>query len=171
LHTIDLLSIIFIFIGYYRGWHQGFFTSLVTSIVTVAAALVVVHGLQKPGELLHTFDWLNYLNQVGPYGTFIALSSLIILTNVITAKVCHGLIGSDSASTIDKFLGSIAGVIRWTLVISAFVRMGELLALQEIIEASNGSWLTVHIQPILPYCTAWVEKIRPVLQSLARKPT
>jgi membrane protein required for colicin V production len=161
LKPIDILSVTCLIWGAYNGWRQGLITELFVAAACMGGTLLSLHLLEPLGIFLH--DHIKLYGTWASYILFAVLCLLILMTNATTIRLCSSVSHHGLLSFIDKLLGAIVGSIKWTLLLSAFFSLADLIKLETIKESLAEAWLAPIIKPLVPYLFTWLSSRWPLL--------
>jgi uncharacterized membrane protein required for colicin V production len=161
LKPIDILSVTCLIWGAYSGWRQGLITGLFATVACMGGTLLSLHLLEPLAIFLH--DHIKLYGTWASYILFAVLCLLILITNAIMIRLCSSVSHHGSLSFIDKLLGAMVGSIKWTLLLSTFFSLADLIRLEIITESLTGSWLAPIIKPLVPCLFTWLSSKWPLL--------
>ncbi|MEL6606774.1 MAG: CvpA family protein [Bacteroidota bacterium] len=158
---LDIVLLLLLALGAYRGFKRGlvveFFSlgALVLAAMGSTRLLVVALGL--------CVKWYHGSSEALPYLVFVFLFLIILVTIKGIGQFLKALIKSTLLGSLDRLLGSMIGLLKWSVGVSAYLWLGELLQLRIPEAYTANTLLFPFIKSLAPqlfvWCTAWYSNI------------
>lgn len=134
--------------GGYRGFKKG----LVLEIFSVLALILAkVGSIRLVRRVLTIFlGWYQGLDSVLNYLLLTLLFFLIMIAVTMIGRFIRYLIRPTILGSADRFLGSIVGVFKWALCISACIWLGDLWNISIPVLHTADTMLFPYIKALAP---------------------
>ncbi len=161
---LDILLLVLLAWGGYRGFKKG----LIWEIFSTGALGLAAWGsrrLLSKAVALCT-PWLGGHGQDAllPYVVFVCLFVIILLSTTLVGRLFKALIKPTVLGSLDRFLGGILGIFKWSTSMSALLWLGSLAQLK-IPEAYTANTVLFPIiealgPQLFAWCVAWMPYIQ-----------
>ena len=152
---LDILLLILLIWGGYRGFKKGLIWEIFSTGALVAAVLGSTRMLSKAVALCT--PWLGGYGQdeLLPYVVFVCLFIIILLSTTVVGKVVKALIKPTVLGSLDKLLGGILGIFKWSTSMSTLLWLGSLVQLKIPEAYTENTFLFPIIEALGPQLLAW----------------
>lgn len=99
--------------------------------------------------------WYHGTSEALPYVVFVLLFLLILITIKGVGQFFRALINSTLLGSIDRLLGSMVGLLKWSVGTSAYLWLGELLQLNIPEVYTANTLLFPFIKSLAPQLFSW----------------
>jgi len=108
--------------------------------------------------------WFHDQGALLPYIVFVCLFVTILLVTTIAGRLFRTLIEPTVLGNLDKLLGSMLGIFKWSISISALLYMGNLAQLKIPETYTENTFLFPMVEALGPQIIAWCSPWIPYVQ-------
>lgn len=162
MRLLDILVLLLLAWGGYRGFSKG----LVLELFSVGALVLATLGSTRllDGTLRLCSKWYHDPSGVLPYIIFILLFVSILVATTFVGKFFKALIQSTLLGSLDRFIGSLVGILKWGVCSSACLWLGGLVQLKLPEAYTEHTFLFPIIESLAPQLLAWYSSWFPHIQ-------
>jgi len=170
MHTLDLLIIMPITLGFVFGLFKG----LVKELTSLAAIILGVFGAKLfapavSGVLVHTF---HFSDKTATPVAYLLLFIAIALVLLILANMLDKVFDSMSLGGLNKFLGGIFGGIKYALIVSILLNVFDSMDSRFALIKPKTKAESIGYKPMLKFApTLWDETKKHKTDEEANHPT
>ena len=165
MRLLDIVLLIPLAWGGYRGFKRG----MILEIFSLSALVLATLGSTRllDGALALGAKWHYELSGIGRYVVFVLLFITILVATVWVGKLCQALLKPTLLGTLDRLLGSVVGILKWGILSSVCLWLGNLVQLQLPEQYTAGTFLFPVIKALAPRLLTWCGAWLPHLQDWA----
>jgi len=148
------------------GGYSGFKKGLILEIFSIGALVLAALGSMRllDGTIGLCTEWYHDQSGLLPYIAFVLLFVIILITITWVGKFFKSLIKPTLLGSLDRLLGSILGIVKWSVCSSAFLWLGGLVQLKVPEAYTEGTFLFPIIEALGPQLLAWCASWVPYIQ-------
>ncbi|MHA7877482.1 MAG: CvpA family protein [Bacteroidota bacterium] len=162
MRLLDILLLILMAWGGYSGLRKGVIGEILSTGALVMAALGSLRFRGSAVKLLS--PWFQGQDALLPYVVSACLFVFILMAITVVGKLFKALIKSTILGSLDRFLGSMLGVFKWSTGVSALLWAGDLVQLKIPEAYTEDTFLFPIIESLAPKLLAWCTTWIPYLQ-------
>ena len=156
MHTLDLLLLIPVTLGFVFGLFKG----LIKELTSLAAIVLGIYGAKLfappvSGFLIHT---LHFSNKTAMPFAYLFLFILIAVLLLFLANMLDKVFDSMSLGGLNKFLGGLFGALKYALIVSILLNVFDALDSRFPIIKAKTKAESIGYKPLLKLAPAlWEE--------------
>lgn len=159
---LDILLLVLLAWGGYRGFKKG----LIREIFSISALVLAVWGSMR---LLHKAialctPWFHDQDELLPYVVFACLFITILLATTVAGRLLKVLIKPTVLGSLDRLLGGILGIFKWSTSMSTLLWLGSLIQLKIPAAYTENTFIFPFIEALSPQLFAWCSAWMPYIQ-------
>ncbi len=165
---LDVIILIIVAFGAFRGFRKGLLMELASIIAFLTAIILGLKLMDLSSsflELLH-----DNFGRVAPFVLFIVI---FVLTILVVNYIGHALkkaLDYTPLGSIDNFVGSFVGALKWAFAISLVFWVSSLIGLDIPAQISNKSKLHPYVISIAPMVFDYVATLIPFTRDFFDSP-
>lgn len=150
---LDIFLLFVLALGSYRGFKRG----LVVELFSLGALALAAMGSTRLLVVASGFcaKWYQGSSEALPYVIFVCLFLIILVTIKGIGQLFSALIKTTLLGSIDRLLGSMLGLLKWSVGTSAYLWLGELLQLKIPEVYTANTVLFPLIKALAPQLFSW----------------
>lgn len=113
--------------------------------------------------------WYNALGGLTPYVTFAVLFIAIVVAVKLAGRLFRRLVNLTLLGGIDKVIGALLGIFKWSFFVSTFLWLGNLFHLGIPDTYTAYTFLFPFIESLTPQFIAWLSPWLPALQEWLKR--
>ena len=150
---LDILLLILLAWGCYNGFKKGLIWEIFHTGALALATLGSTRLLDNAVSLCA--PWFHGQEGLLPYVVFVCLFIIILLSTTVVGKVVKALIKPTVLGSLDKLLGGILGIFKWSTSMSTLLWLGSLVQLKIPEAYTENTFLFPIIEALGPQLLAW----------------
>lgn len=163
MNYLDIFFIAVIAIGAVKGYMKGLVVEIFSFLAFFIGIFVAIKlTIPVANRFFDSDDYFQLITVAVFIGLFIAV---ILIINLI-AKALKKVLDLTFLGLFDNVLGALAGVFKWTFIISVFFWVFDSIGLRLPDEQSDGSLIYPIVERLGPTVFAWVSNMLPFIQDM-----
>jgi len=160
---LDLILLIPLAWGAYRGFQKGLVRELCALGAFFLAALGSIKLLDQ--AIVIGTQWGYDFGESVPYVAFVLVFILILVSILLAGRLVRRLIQPTLLGSIDSLVGSVLGLCKWALVVSALLSLSRSLDMAIPEAYTQDSWLLPWLETLVPQGLHWCLRWMPGLEA------
>lgn len=119
MNVFDIIILIILILAFISGFTKGFFAMLASLIAVLLGAYAAIHYSYIVEGYLHE-TILKWSDQTFKIAAFVLVFLVVVLLVIFIGKILTKLADIAQLSLVNKIVGGIFSVLKWTLILSVF---------------------------------------------------
>jgi membrane protein required for colicin V production len=148
------------------GGYNGFKKGLIFEIFSISALALAALGSVRllDGVIGFCVKWYHAQSELLPYVVSVSLFVIILITITWVGRLFRALIKPTLLGGLDRLLGSVLGIFKWSICSSAFLWLGSLVRLKIPEVYTEDTFIFPVVESLLPHLLAWCAPWVPYIQ-------
>lgn len=162
--VLDIFLMLVLIRSAYSGYKRGLLVEIFSIIVFFITFIVGIKLIDK-ALALDIASW-NGFESMLPYIAFglLVITTMVIVT--VSAKLFKHLVRPPLLGDIGRLAGSIIGIFKWALFMSAFIWLGSLFEIEIPNKYTDQTFLFPLLESLLPQLIVLVSSFFPSIHPL-----
>lgn len=161
---VDIILIVLLLFGAFRGYQKGLLLELI-NFISFFLALILAFNFKDWGmDILRSF--LDQPEGLLSIISFVAIFIVVILGLELIGKGIKSLLDLTLLGSLDDLAGGLVGALKWALMISIFLWIGEFFDIGIASDYSEGTVIFPYVYAIAPFLLDLLAVLFPFIQDM-----